>query len=282
MISRQREIDLEEYPEIKKKIGELENTYPFLNELIPIRELLLWSPISRARDVPRPQNSFILFRKYFGRREGCNGTFAELSKKAAEAWKNEDKTTWQQLAQIAKDIHHQVHIDYRYKPRRLRRPYKKKPIDIQSSGDDDPKKSQVDAEYLEMLQPSFNGNKSSEPSVNDTINKSHDHTEYFETSQPSLNHEMSSAPPLMNDNTNQTMIDKTISTETISQDIMNQMQDIIEHEKEVVSKFQDGFRNIIAAMERLRQDEKESVLNFQYHCKHIIDKIPLFSQFVAQ
>ncbi|KAK7025077.1 HMG box domain-containing protein [Favolaschia claudopus] len=82
---------------------------------------------SKESKIPRPPNSFIIFRAEYtrlhkkpGARRGDTAVVG-LSRKAADAWHllpPEEKQRYQQLAEIAKEKHSRAYPNYQYRPQR--------------------------------------------------------------------------------------------------------------------------------------------------------------------
>ncbi|KAJ7781869.1 high mobility group box domain-containing protein, partial [Mycena maculata] len=81
--------------------------------------------------IPRPKNSFIIFRTEFARlHRNPRGSRSKtdvkvlgrtVSGKAADAWRElppEQKQRYQRLAELEKEQHAREHPDYQYRPRR--------------------------------------------------------------------------------------------------------------------------------------------------------------------
>ncbi|KAJ7117702.1 hypothetical protein C8R44DRAFT_544977, partial [Mycena epipterygia] len=81
--------------------------------------------------IPRPRNSFIIFRTEFARlhtprtsrsrRGAVKALGRSVSGKAADAWRllpPEKKQIYQQLAELEKDQHARDYPNYQYRPRR--------------------------------------------------------------------------------------------------------------------------------------------------------------------
>ena len=113
---------------IKQFIRDLEQKYPHIQTTASKFHLIIPSSNRRKKYNPRPQNSFILFRKDF---IACwrknvmshvpkNPDTREFSKMASKAWRELsqlDKYFWDELAAVAKYIHAQIFPNYKYKPR---------------------------------------------------------------------------------------------------------------------------------------------------------------------
>src|SRR5688572_2532153 len=104
---------------IKKVIKEFSDTKTNINLL----ELLSPSSSSRAINIPRPQNRFLLFRKNFSKglvKANISMTVGESSKFASEYWKHfisdRERSFWHELSKIAKEIHTTKYPNYKYSP----------------------------------------------------------------------------------------------------------------------------------------------------------------------
>lgn len=103
-------------------IGDAQMKYCHINTIFPIRELIISSPNTRAKGVPRPLNPFLIFRRYYNKLLFMNGAYENVSKsskRAAEAWRilsPVEKKSWIELAEISKSIHKGLHPDYKFRP----------------------------------------------------------------------------------------------------------------------------------------------------------------------
>jgi hypothetical protein len=73
----------------------------------------------RERKIPRPQNPYVLYRKYQGSKNPSL-IFNNLSKKASQEWQKESQDVrnfFAKLAAIGELIHKNVFPQYKYKPR---------------------------------------------------------------------------------------------------------------------------------------------------------------------
>ncbi|KAF9023797.1 high mobility group box, partial [Hymenopellis radicata] len=70
--------------------------------------------------IPRPPNSFILFRQEYARLHTNPKTFqSNVSKNAGEAWRAlsaKDKQHYKDLAAVQKEKHMAKYPDYRFRP----------------------------------------------------------------------------------------------------------------------------------------------------------------------
>ncbi|CAG8509935.1 6832_t:CDS:1 [Ambispora leptoticha] len=96
---------------------------------LSIKELITPKRKSRRGQTPRPQNSFVLYRRDMqarltkdkGPKIGANLPF--VSKIASKSWKKEPqevRQVYEALAELAKKVHLEVHPDYVYKPKKRR------------------------------------------------------------------------------------------------------------------------------------------------------------------
>jgi hypothetical protein len=93
-------------------------------------------PKSKPRkNIPRPQNPFIIYRRVFSKNFRLKKeSFSSVSRRAGDNWKREDlevKDVYQTIAKLAKKIHEHTYPDYRFYPKR--RNDKKKPTRLRPS-----------------------------------------------------------------------------------------------------------------------------------------------------
>ncbi|KAF7356407.1 HMG box domain-containing protein [Mycena venus] len=96
---------------------------------------VLTTPNAQTKKIPRPPNSFIIFRTEYTRlHHNPKGTrsrrdalrddvkaIASVSRKAGDAWRllpPEEKQRYQHLAELAKEQHARAHPNYQYRPQR--------------------------------------------------------------------------------------------------------------------------------------------------------------------
>ncbi|CAG8750273.1 7151_t:CDS:1, partial [Gigaspora rosea] len=109
-------------------IGDIDqSTLEKINETIalPIDQLIAPSINRRGRQIPRPQNSFILYRRNLNavtnNRNDVKSEFNFISKEASINWSkesNEAKQLYELLADYTKQVHNLLYPDYSYKPKR--------------------------------------------------------------------------------------------------------------------------------------------------------------------
>ena len=100
---------------IIKEFGDYKTNINLLNILSP-------SDTTRAADIPRPQNAWMLFRKNFSKglkNANISMPVGNSSIFASNHWKSlskKEKTFWFDLAKIAKQIHRKKYPNYKFIP----------------------------------------------------------------------------------------------------------------------------------------------------------------------
>jgi hypothetical protein len=108
---------------INELLDKLVNNYGDFKTIINLSELLSPAGNTRAREIPRPQNAFMLYRKDISKGflfAKLKISISECSKAAGYLWENLNKKTkdfWFQLALIAKAIHKYDYPNYKYNPK---------------------------------------------------------------------------------------------------------------------------------------------------------------------
>ncbi|HJT83582.1 MAG TPA: HMG-box domain-containing protein [Nitrososphaeraceae archaeon] len=104
------------------KLSELIKFYGSKKINLNLMDLLSPSISSRAKDQPRPQNPFILFRRNYSKGLKIANTFigtGYASKLAGKQWKllsEGEKEFWRKLSSIAKEMHRQSFPGYKFNP----------------------------------------------------------------------------------------------------------------------------------------------------------------------
>ncbi|CAG8793102.1 8842_t:CDS:2, partial [Dentiscutata erythropus] len=122
-------------------IGDIDqSTLEKINETValPIDQLIAPSINRRGRQIPRPQNSFVLYRRnlnaVINNRNDIKSEFNFISKEASINWSkesNEVKQLYELLADYAKQVHNLLYPDYSYKPKQGgRHSYLRKQYDV--------------------------------------------------------------------------------------------------------------------------------------------------------
>ncbi|RHZ52589.1 hypothetical protein Glove_460g35 [Diversispora epigaea] len=114
--------NLSELPDqIQFTVKCITSTYSDIMTTLKISDIFALSPNTRTkRDIPRPQNAFILFRKDLNKEFQEYLLFKEISKVASVKWRsisNKEKDFWKELSLIAKKIHSIKFPGYVYNPR---------------------------------------------------------------------------------------------------------------------------------------------------------------------
>ncbi|CAG8456261.1 2023_t:CDS:2 [Gigaspora margarita] len=113
---------------INRVIGNIDQlTLKKINEIIDLPLDQLIAPRinhRRGQQIPRPQNSFLLYRRNlnaFINKRNVRSDLNFISKEAAKNWSNESyeiKHLYELLADYAKQVHNIVYPNYSYKPKR--------------------------------------------------------------------------------------------------------------------------------------------------------------------
>jgi hypothetical protein len=99
---------------------------------LPIEKLICPKKKSRKGNIPRPQNSFVIYRRDFMSKVKLNygheisSNLPFVSTKAAKWWSSESsevKNTYQIIADLARKVHVKVYPDYVFKPKKRANKY---------------------------------------------------------------------------------------------------------------------------------------------------------------
>jgi hypothetical protein len=127
----------EQEPRIKQLIIDLINKYGDIKTILNLQELLSPSNATRSKNIPRPQNPWVLYRKNISR--GLNVSVGETSGIASCLWNEiseREKQFWFKLSHITKEIHSIEFPNYKYSPVR--------PHDQKSSKENIPQNTDLD------------------------------------------------------------------------------------------------------------------------------------------
>lgn len=106
--------------QIKQLIVDFVSKYGEFKTILSLSDLWTPSVTSRSKGTPRPQNSFMLYRKNVSKGLYIMNkpmSVIHSSKMASYLWnKLESKDFWYQLAKIAKAIHLKFYPNYKYNP----------------------------------------------------------------------------------------------------------------------------------------------------------------------
>ncbi|GES96806.1 high mobility group box domain-containing protein [Rhizophagus clarus] len=162
------------YSAIEEVLAELDpSTYSkILRQIsLPIESLICPKKRSRKGNIPRPQNSFVIYRRDFmakvkskyGHELSSNLPF--VSTKAAKWWSSENsevKNTYQIIADLARKVHIRIYPDYVFKPKKRANKYPIKdlffeniPSQLQVNQSTPPSNSNNNENYSQPL-PSIN------------------------------------------------------------------------------------------------------------------------------
>jgi len=117
--------------QINVSINEIINNFGDIKTNINLIDLLSPSSKTRAKEIPRPQNAFLLFRKNFSKGLGIcdlSMSVADSSRFASKFWQSistYEKLFWFNLSNITKNIHRKNYPNYKFIP------YKDKVLDIE-------------------------------------------------------------------------------------------------------------------------------------------------------
>ncbi|CAJ0851864.1 13948_t:CDS:2, partial [Entrophospora sp. SA101] len=107
---------------IEEEINKMIRDFPDVKTALTICELLQPSSNSRAKDTPRPQNPFMLYRKDLSKvisKIYKPISVGQSSRLASERWKlldSDSKLLWSRMSKVAKDLHTGLYPDYKYTP----------------------------------------------------------------------------------------------------------------------------------------------------------------------
>lgn len=111
--------------DIRNSINDLVNKYGDIKTILTIEELLRPSDQPRSKDIPRPQNIWVLYRKDISKgikKANIKSFVGRTSKVAADLYKNtvseREKEFWMKLSLIDKKIHFIKYPYYKYSPNR--------------------------------------------------------------------------------------------------------------------------------------------------------------------
>jgi len=126
----------EKEPKIKLMIIDFINKYGDIKTILNLQELLSSSNVSRSKNIPRPQNPWVLYRKNISK--GLNMSVGETSCIASYLWKKRterESQFWNELSQITKEIHSIEYPNYKYTPVRSHDQNKRSKVDISQNTD---------------------------------------------------------------------------------------------------------------------------------------------------
>src|SRR4051794_6945762 len=113
---------------LSTKIDDLINKFPDIKTSLTLTELWLPSSQSRAKQTPRAQNNFLLFRRDISRGL-CNAnnslTVSDASKVISKLYKTlsqRESEFWIQFGMIVRARHKIKHPYYKYAPKRNKKP----------------------------------------------------------------------------------------------------------------------------------------------------------------
>nr|CAG8554839.1 6448_t:CDS:2 [Entrophospora candida] len=107
---------------IEEEVNKMIRDFPNVKTALTISELLQPSSNSRAKDTPRPQNPFMLYRKDLSKvisKIYKPISVGQSSRLASERWKlldSDSKLLWSRMSKVAKDLHTGMYPDYKYTP----------------------------------------------------------------------------------------------------------------------------------------------------------------------
>src|SRR5688572_7990789 len=125
ILVRNQRLNLDkEHPKISDMVNKLINSHPDIGTILNLPEL--WSNASntRASGIPRPQNSFILYRKDISKgllKAIGSMPVCDSSRFASFKWKSlnkYEKRFWNQLFEIVKVKHSIDYPNYKFRPNR--------------------------------------------------------------------------------------------------------------------------------------------------------------------
>ena len=107
----------EKEPKIKQMIIDFINKYGDIKTILNLQELLSPSNTSRSKNIPRPQNPWVLYHRNISK--GLNISVGETSGIASNLWNNRSEREsqfWNELSNITKEIHSIEYPNYKYTP----------------------------------------------------------------------------------------------------------------------------------------------------------------------
>lgn len=119
---KKQKINNNEPSPIKEMINKIIREFGDYKTNINLLNILSPSDTTRAADIPRPQNSWMLFRKNFSKglkNANISMTVGNSSIFASNHWQSlskKEKTFWFDLAKIAKQIHRKKYPNYKFIP----------------------------------------------------------------------------------------------------------------------------------------------------------------------
>ncbi|RIA81943.1 hypothetical protein C1645_809841 [Glomus cerebriforme] len=170
--------------------------------LVPIEKLLCPKKKSRSGNIPRPQNSFVIYRRDFMTKleSDCghevSSDLSFVSKKASKWWASESpevKNIYQIIADLARKVHNRTYPEYVFQPKK-RRATKYMLNDCYSSPQQNqntsisPSPSQLISSAIQPINNNNNNNNNNNYYNNDNNNNNYNNYYNNHSQLPSINY----------------------------------------------------------------------------------------------
>ncbi|CAB4495947.1 uncharacterized protein OCT59_021570 [Rhizophagus irregularis] len=156
---------------------------------LPIEKLICPKKKSRKGNIPRPQNSFVIYRRDFMAKVKLNygheisSNLPFVSTKAAKWWSSENsevKNTYQIIADLARKVHIRVYPNYVFKPKKRPNKYTIKDIFFEDIPPQQQMNQPIPSPPLSNSSNSNSDNNNSQPlpSINQLLSIADDNNNY--------------------------------------------------------------------------------------------------------